>query len=48
MSFGLRSLAGIGATTDLGYVNSIGKDRDGQRAVQNRGGRAVALVREDV
>ena len=26
MSFGSRSLAGIGATTELGYVNSIGKD----------------------
>ena len=25
-SFGSRSLAGIGTTTDLGYVNSIGKD----------------------
>ena len=26
MSFGSRSLAGIGTTTELGYVNSIGKD----------------------
>ncbi|MCX6690415.1 MAG: hypothetical protein NTZ39_12115 [Methanoregula sp.] len=26
MSFGSRSLAGIGNTTELGYVNSIGKD----------------------
>jgi len=25
-SFGSRSLAGIGATNELGYVNSIGKD----------------------
>ena len=25
-SFGSRSLAGIGTTTELGYVNSIGKD----------------------
>ena len=25
-SFGARSLAGIGTTTELGYVNSIGKD----------------------
>jgi len=25
-SFGARSLAGIGNTTELGYVNSIGKD----------------------
>ena len=25
MSFGSRSLAGIGATTELGYVNSIEK-----------------------
>jgi len=26
ISFGSRSLAGIGSTTELGYVNSIGKD----------------------
>ena len=26
MSFGSRSLAGIGTTTELGYMNSIGKD----------------------
>ncbi|MEI6842399.1 MAG: hypothetical protein WCK53_14115 [Methanomicrobiales archaeon] len=26
MSFGARSLAGIGTTNELGYVNSIGKD----------------------
>ena len=26
LSFGSRSLAGIGTTTELGYVNSIGKD----------------------
>jgi len=26
MSFGSRSLAGIGTTAELGYVNSIGKD----------------------
>jgi outer membrane protein W len=25
-SFGARSLAGIGTTSELGYVNSIGKD----------------------
>ena len=25
-SFGSRSLGGIGTTTELGYVNSIGKD----------------------
>jgi len=25
-SFGARSLAGIGMTTELGYVNSIGKE----------------------
>ncbi|MEI6841407.1 MAG: hypothetical protein WCK53_09085 [Methanomicrobiales archaeon] len=26
MEFGSRSLAGIGRATELGYVNSIGKD----------------------
>ena len=26
LSFGSSSLAGIGTTTELGYVNSIGKD----------------------
>ncbi len=26
MSFGSRSLAGIGATNELGYTNSIGKN----------------------
>ena len=26
LSFGSRSLAGIGTTTELGYVNSMGKD----------------------
>jgi len=26
LSFGSRSLAGIGTTTELGYANSIGKD----------------------
>ncbi|MEI6841659.1 MAG: hypothetical protein WCK53_10350 [Methanomicrobiales archaeon] len=25
-NYGSRSLAGIGATTEIGYVNSIGKD----------------------
>ena len=48
MSFGSKSPAGIGSTSELGYANSIVKDRDGQRPVQYQGERAVDVVCEDV
>jgi len=48
MSFGSKSPAGIGSTSELGYANSISEDRDGQRPVQYQGERAVDVVCEDV